>query len=336
MKRKQVSIDDRVIRILTLASEIVFITPEMIRPRVFPDDTTGESCMRRLRQLAGARLLHQTELPYSSGRSRGGRPPVAYYLTPRGAQLLTSITGRAQLRYLRSEPSPRTLFHRIGYASVLLRLREAATKFGLPSMQIQLEYDFNPGVPPDAPMPQRLKLYEQFRGDHGSTATCWPDASCWLHIPAHRRDLVFYLEYDRGYDPDTGTDSETIGEVAAKLPGYHQLIKAAACKRHWPYCIDPNPIVRVLFVTTAGEARVAHLADAIRGKPVSDAWRLATEASILAPDFSLTQPIWWTTKPGERLGILRSPAAATQATTRAGPVPSASSTPAPARSQHGV
>jgi Replication-relaxation len=289
----------RDLQLLNELGETGLLDTATIHRRHFPADRTGEACLRRLRLYAAHGLTEAIAPAVSFGLPRGGRLPAIHRLTPRGAAVLQEVTGEAPRRVLTSGPRPETLLHRLGCAKLQLLVRDACAVAGFPAPAWIAEYDAVPGVGPNVPLSERFILCQMYRGADGTRHTCWPDAACLLSIPGRAigalpepHALILLWEFDRS--------TETLKQVARKLPGYREFLARGDWRRAFPGAVQPT--VRV-FVVTPSAARLRHIADALRGHPGSEAVRLAVLGD-LTPERFFTAPLFRTVV-GDARPILR-------------------------------
>lgn len=297
----------RDLRLMILLGIIGFADGPTLCAHEWKEAKSNKAGNRRLREHADAGYLHA--VPYAPhGRVRGGRLPYIFCLTPRGAALVRAITGVQHQRFTHKPPEGQWLLHQLTVSRIVLALINAAAALGYP-IEVLLEHDKVPGVPPDAPGFQRYVIWECFAGDDGETLSCRPDASCRILLPALGVELLFYIEADRG--------TETLLTVATKVEPLYALLGDTRppldpnggvrplYRKHWPQLLSPKPTVRVLFVTTAAE-RVANVGATIKTLAGADLWRLTTLAELTRPGFSLFDRIW-RTPDGELRSIIKQP-----------------------------
>jgi Replication-relaxation len=289
----------RDLRLLTELGETGLLDTATLRARHFPADRTGEACLRRLRLYAAHGLTEAIAPAVSVGLPRGGRLPAIHRLTPRGAAVLQQVTGEAPRRTLKSGPRPETLLHRLGCAKLQLLVSDACARAAFPAPQWIAEYDAVPGVGPSVPLSERFVLCQRYRMADGTTHTCWPDAACLLAIPGHAigatpetHALIVLWKFDRS--------TETLTQVARKLPGYREFLARGDWRRPFPSALHPT--VRVFVVTLSAE-RLEHIAAALRGQPGSESVRLAVVGD-LTPERFFTAPLFRTVA-GDARPILR-------------------------------
>lgn len=298
MTIKAIRLHVRDLGLLTEIAEVGILDVATIWRRHFPADRTGKACLRRLRLLCAHELLQVIVVSVAFAMERCGRPRRMFRLTPRGAEVLEALTGRTGFHVGRKEPRPETLEHRLGIAKLRLTVNDACGLHQLPSPHWISEYDTVPGIPLEAKLTERFILCEKLPTQDGRLVSCWPDASCHLRIshPSGTGEvhLLLYWEYDRS--------TETLDQVAKKVPGYSALLSSGAYQKHWPNLA--SPAVRVFFVTQS-EERLRNVGKAIRELRGADAFRLAI-VDDLTPQRFFTDPIWKTVA-GEARPILRTP-----------------------------
>lgn len=289
----------RDVGLLTELGEVGLLDTATIRERHFPDDRTGEACLRRLRLYAGHDLTEAIAPAVSFGLPRGGRLLAIHRLTQRGAEVLHHVTGEWPRRVVKKMPRSETLLHRLGCAKLQLLLKDACDLARFPPPQWIAEYDTRPGVGLKATLPERFVLCQSYPTPDGRKVTCWPDAAALLSIPGQQagappvwHPLVLLFEVDRS--------TETLKQFARKLPGYQQLLTRGDWRKFWPGV--QNPTVRV-FVVVPSDERLQNIAAAISNLPGSEFFRLATAAS-LTPEQFFTAPLFRTVS-GDARPILR-------------------------------
>jgi len=119
-----------------------------------------------------------------------------------------------------------------------------------------------------------------------------PDAGCRLTIPYRNgtAELAILWEYDRS--------TETLKQLAAKMPSYALVLQSHAYRQHWPGTKE----ARIFFIMQSVD-RLRNAIGMIRTKPAALFVRLAVVAD-LQPDRILKESIWWTVS-GEQRSILR-------------------------------
>lgn len=296
MTLKAIRLHERDLAMLTDVAEVGILDAPTLWQRHFPADRTGKACQRRLRLLCAHDLLLPICVTVAFAHKHEGRPQRIFRLTPRGAEVLGELTGRRDFHYSRKEPRPETLLHRLGMAKLRLIVNDACVLQKFPAPQWINEYDTVRGVSPEAKLSERFVLCEKLTTSEGHTVSCWPDASCLLRIPNPSSNgttnLIIYWEYDRS--------TETLSQVAGKIPGYHVLLANLGHQKHWPKA--DGLAVRVFFVLQSLE-RLRNVGETIATIPGAEYVRLALLHEI-APQRFFTDPIWKTTV-GEARPILR-------------------------------
>ncbi len=225
--------------------------------RHFQEDTTGKSCLRRLRFLTENHLV----LPVSITACFGTKNALqtVYRLTPRGADWLARDLGRS-VRCLHTDPRPETLLHRLAVSRVILAMNDACQADQLVPPLWLLEHDRWPNAPHDVPRPKQYRLAADFlpilsqpdrpaqvygppRYDDPALrlVKARPDAACLLTLPGQSLPLSLFWEVDRG--------TETLTQLCSKLPGYHAWLAGGTFARSWLDLSDATKFIpRVLFV----------------------------------------------------------------------------------------
>ena len=296
-----IRIQPRDLTLLTELREVGFLDTTTLHDRHFPADRTGKACLRRLALYAQHGLVEPIGASVSFGLPRGGRLPAIHRLTPRGAELLTSLTGEPGRRVAGGSPKPETLLHRLGCAQLQLLLRDACTFAKLSPPCWIGEYESRSGVPIRSPLSERIVLCQTYALDEGRL-TCWPDAAALVSIPVAggigaTHPLVLLFEYDRS--------TETLKQVASKVPGYEQFLTRGDWRNLWPELVKPT--VRVFFLTRS-EERIHNIVAAIREMPGADAFRFAV-FQRLKPSSFFSDAVWQTCR-GDHRTIIKPPAEA--------------------------
>ena len=298
MTIKAIRVHARDVSLLSEVGEVGLLDVATLRERHFPADRSGKACLRRLRLFCAHDLLLPISVSISFATERSGRPRRLFRLTPRGAEVLHELTGRTDFHFSNKELRPETIMHRLGVAKLRLTVNDACAVQKLPKPRWIGEYDMVPGVHIEATFAERFIICEKLPTLEGGTASCWPDASCCLRIPHPSGQgeavLLVYWEYDRS--------TETLTQVAGKIPGYHALLTSATYQKHWPDA--ERPAVRVFFVVPS-EERLRNICEAIKNLQGAEHVRLAV-ANDIRPQHLLTAPIWKTVT-GEARPILRTP-----------------------------
>lgn len=298
MTTKAIRLHSRDLALLTEIAEVGILDVATVWRRHFAADQTGKACLRRLRLLCAHELLQVITVSVAFALERCGRPKRMFRLTPRGAEVLEELTGLTGFHVGRKEPRPETLEHRLGIAKIRLTVNDACALHRLPSPRWIGEYDTIPGVPLEAKLSERFILCEKLPTAEGRFVSCWPDASCHLRIPhtadAGDANLLIYWEYDRS--------TETLAQVAKKIPGYRALISSGFFAKHWPNVA--SPAVRVFFVTQS-ENRRCNISRAISQLQGADYVRIAIVHDLTPKKFFMA-PIWKAAH-GEARSIIRTP-----------------------------
>lgn len=274
---------------------IGYMDTPVIWRRHFPEDKSGQSCRRWLRQMTSCGFLTPVKSTIAYDLPRGGRVPTIYCITPLGVEVLTQRIGEAVPRPPSASPRPETLQHRLGISQLHVLLRDACLHCGFSMPQWIDEYAPDPEGPrePGAKLSQRFLLCQSYPQKDGKPVTCWPDATSLVYIPGATATsppipLVILWEYDRS--------TETLNQVKGKIPGYRFFLSRGDVRRLWPTVADP--VVRVFFVTQSDERR-QHVAEAIRDVDGSAAFRLATYSTLTPATFFL-MPVWFDANGGAK------------------------------------
>lgn len=296
-----IRLQPRDLALLTELRDVGLLDTTTLHDRHFPADRTGKACLRRLALYARHGMVEPIAPSVSFGLPRGGRMPAIHRLTPRGAEVLGSFIGDTGRRVASGSPKPETLLHRLGCAQLQLLLRDACTLAKLSPPTWIGEYETRPGASIRSPLPERFVLCQTYALPTGRW-TCWPDAAALVSIPApassEPHPLVLLFEYDRS--------TETLKQVAGKVPGYEQLVARGDWRRFWPELVKPT--VRVFFLTRS-EERIRSVAAAIRELPGADAFRFAVFMRLKPATF-FTDAVWQTCQ-GDCRAILKPAADAT-------------------------
>lgn len=292
-----IRLQPRDLALLTELRAVGLLDTTTLRTRHFPADRTGKACLRRLALYATHGLVEPISPSVSFGLPRGGRLPAIHRLTPRGAEVLCSLTGETGRRVPSSSPKPETLLHRLGCAQLQLLLRDGCSLAKLPPPTCIGEYETRPGASIRSPLPERFVLCQSYAHPAGRW-TCWPDAAALVMIPVAggavgvSHPLVMLFEYD--------CSTETLKQVAGKVPGYEQLLTRGDWRKYWPELVKPT--VRVFFLTKS-EERISNIVAAIRDLPGADAFRFAVFARLTPATF-FTDALWKTCD-GKHRAILK-------------------------------
>jgi hypothetical protein len=297
MPPSAIRLQPRDLALLAELREVGLLDTTTLHDRHFPADRTGKACLRRLALYARHGLVEPIAPSVSFGLPRGGRLPAIHRLTPRGVEVLTSLTGENGRRAAGGSPKPETLLHRLGCAQLQLLLRDACSHARLPPPVWIGEYDMHPGASIRSPLSDRFVLCHTYTLPNGRY-TCWPDAAALVLIPGLGgsagvpHPLVMLFEYDRS--------TETLKQVAGKVPGYEQLLARGDWRTYWPDLVKPT--VRV-FVLTRSEDRIRTIVAAIHALPGADHFRFAV-FQRLKPESFFTDAVWQTCR-GDSRTILK-------------------------------
>lgn len=202
---------------------------QTIHARFFPDDKTGESCLRRLRLFCQHQLLIPYRPAITFGPASRGRLPAVYRLTARGAEFIQELTGHRPAG-MNGQLSALMLHHRLGLAKLRLLVDDACAHEQLPAPLWIGEYDPQPGPRPslNAKLSLRYRLCQQYSAQ-GVTHTCWPDAATLIRLPAKQIGTAWTLLMLWEYDRSTEHHAQVIG----KLPGYRELLSRQDERRYF-------------------------------------------------------------------------------------------------------
>ena len=329
----------RDLQFLADLGEVTVLSGDVIHARYFSADTTGKSCLRRLRYLSQAGLVTPVAITACFGSL--SEQQRVYRLTQRGADFLGQRTGESP-RFLRTDPKPETLLHRVLVARVMLAMNDGAGAANLPKPLWLLEHDRWPDAPRDVPEPRQYRLAADFAPiplspnrpaeQYGppiyddpavKLVKARPDAACLLQLPGEKAPIALQFEVDYG--------TETHGQLLWKLPGYHSLLTRRAFARPWRDLADAGPAAaRVLFVFMSAE-RMQNVLDRLEAWPTAlwqrtDGYQPTAQDNQRASAFleqfvrygtlsdleasgSLTSPMWSTLRrrrDEERLAIIQS------------------------------
>lgn len=299
---KSLHLQQRDIALFSELSRLGLLDTTLIHKRHFID-VSRRRCQQRLRQYLELGLIRSVALTVWYADRDGGRIPTIHCLTERGAGVLRQSTGEASPRFLRSDPRPETLQHRLAIVKVRLLFDDGSRLAGLTEPEWFMEQDCRRDAK-DGGSPSRQRvLYHEFSSGKGKF-TCLPDAACLLWAPRdatgadkQTTPLVVFWEIDRS--------TERTAQVAGKCRGYAALLARRAFRRYWPEA--GQAAVRVFWVCRS-QKRVESLAQALREYPVADCFRFTTE-DALRPETAFTAPIWQTVA-GEMREIVRLPMSA--------------------------
>lgn len=277
-------ITTRDIEILMLLGNVGILDTLTIHKRVFPNDTTGRSCQRRLKLLTTEGFISSVDLIGPLAGGQFGRLPRIHALTSVGADVVDHHTGCRPPRILRSDPKPMTLLHRLTVVHCRLAIDESAASLGMEAPAWILEGDVKAESTGQGKSPSnRLMLYETF-AVRGQQISCQPDAASYLKIPLGGKttNLLAYWEIDRS--------TESHRQFLRKLPGYTQLISLERFRAHWPDVADPT--LRILCVCQSRQ-RIENLSETLRLSPIAKLFRFALQQDLTA-DRVLQAPVWQT------------------------------------------
>lgn len=251
-------------RFLSELALVTLMDTAMVHQRYFPNDTTGKACQRRIRYLQNEQLIRPVEITACFGKSQA--TTTVHRLTMKGYAYLAS-RGETPPRFLKSDPKPDTLLHRLAVARSLLAFNDAAASVGLADPCWILEQDLAPGVPQEkaeVKLAERYILVEEFTLPSGEVIRCRPDMACSLTLPSKTGlgavRLLAYWEIDRSTERHAQF-------LPSKLPAYFALVRSRRYLEHWSDCPEVrNTQVRV-FMVFPSEDRLQNLAAKIVSNP---------------------------------------------------------------------
>lgn len=294
-----VQLQDRDVSLLTELGHVGLLDTDLIHRRHF-SPVSRRRCQQRLQQLQAEGLTRSVALTVWYGKPGGGRIPTIHCLTERGAAAIESIAGCRPRRFLRSDPRPETLHHRLAIVQARLAIEDGCRALGLAAPEWVMEQDRRDDAKPDDPPSRQRVLYHEFTTG-GKKFTCQPDAASLMQIPrsterieAGTTPLLGLWEIDRS--------TERVAQVVSKCPGYAALLDRKDYRRYWSN-LDQAP-VRVFWVCPSRQ-RIESIVARLREHPVSQYFRFTT-AGELSADSSMTLPIWRTID-GQRREIFRLP-----------------------------
>ena len=297
--KSAIQLQERDIALFVELSQVGLLDTTLIHQRHYRT-VSRRRCQQRLHQLHDHGFTHAVSLTVWYGQRGGGSIPAVHCLTERGAEAIESIAGSQPQRFLRSDPKPETLHHRLAVVQSRLAFDDACRATGLPSPEWIMEQDRRTDAQPNDPPSRQRVLYHEFSAAN-KKFTCQPDAACLLKIPrdvnrpaAGTTPLLIYWEVDRS--------TERTAQVVNKCPGYTALLERRDYRRYWPEA-EQSP-VRVFWVCRSRQ-RIESLSTALRDKPIAKSFRLTT-ADDLKPEAAITSPIWRTID-GDAREILRLP-----------------------------
>lgn len=245
---------------------------------------------RRLAQLESNSLLQRLRISEFHAHQRPGRLPSVFVLTDKGADIVHRFTGRRP-RPVSPNLNAFTVRHRIEVARLQLAVLDAAKHHELEKPKWINEWATIPNSKRGASFAQRFVLYESFDTAPDESLSCRPDAACRLDYRGV--NLLAYWERDRS--------TETIAQVARKVPGFAALSQSRRFEEHFPGVTQP--VFRVYFVCES-EARITNIRQAIKKHAGAELFRFA-QADHLQPDRLLASDDVWQNVEGEWAPLLR-------------------------------
>lgn len=245
---------------------------------------------RRLSQLESNGLIQRLRISEFHAHQQPGRLPSIFLLTDKGADLVHRHTG-TRPKPLSPNLNTFTIRHRIEVARMQLAVMDAAKYHALPAPTWINEWATTPGSKRGDSFAQRFVLYETFDTANGQTLSCRPDGAC--RIDYRGVNLLAYWERDRS--------TETIAQVARKVPGFAALAQSRNFEQHFPGVTQP--VLRVYFVCES-DTRIENIRKAIRDQPGADLFRFA-RADALDPTRLLSGNNVWQNAAGEFAPLLR-------------------------------
>ena len=296
-----VQLQQRDIELFVELGQVGALDTALIHHRHFPE-VTLRRCQQRLKQHQEQGLVKAISLTVWHGQFGGGKIPTIYCLTERGAEAVESVTGGHPQRFLRSDPKPETLHHRLAVVQARLAFDDGCRLLGLERPEWIMEQDRRADAQPNEPPSRQRVLYHEFTAG-GKKFTCQPDKACLVQIPreadrqaAGTTPLLVFWEVDRS--------TERTAQVVAKCAGYAALLEKREYRHYWP--ASERAAVRVFWVCRS-RRRIESLAAALQSQPVAQSFRFTT-ADELTAETALTMPIWRTLD-GQCRAILRLPPA---------------------------
>ena len=287
----------------------------MDTPMVYEGHYTGSNrwCLARLQQLADHGLIERITLTVTCQRKKPNpekgpktfpkKVPTVYRLLCKGADFVEMETGIRPERTTISGPlSPFTILHRLGVVKhARLPIDKACVRAKIPKPDWIMEHDLYPDVNPSSndPFTKKFILREAW-GKGKNRITCNPDACFLLPFPKDPTwHLVGFIEYCTG--------SETLKQVAAKLPGYSALLSNTELYRdHWKvrgHILDRDR-ARVFYVCDSTHKRIGNICDKTKGLPGAQCLRFATQSELKSKRHRLLFDPIWRTVTGEKLQII--------------------------------
>src|ERR1051326_7105886 len=179
-------------QVLALLAELGCLDLNTLAQRLFGGSI--RACQRRMQLLVAHELVHPMSPTVTFTFGHAGRLATIFRLTARGAEVLATFTGQLIARPRRLQQRPETLLHSLEIAQLQLAVNDACALRGLNEPAWMHELDTYPDLAARTkrrkqegkalPATDRFVLLERFTLANGRTATCWPDASCRLAIPA--------------------------------------------------------------------------------------------------------------------------------------------------------
>ena len=245
---------------------------------------------RRLAQLESNGLIQRLRISEFHAHHQPGRLPSIFVLTDKGADVVYRYSGKRP-KPVSPNLSPFTVRHRIEVARLQLAVLDAAKHHELEKPRWINEWATIPNSKRGDSFARRFVLYESFDTVPGESLSCRPDAACRLDYRGV--NLLAYWERDRS--------TETIAQVARKIPGFAALSQSRRFEQHFPGVT--RPVFRVYFVCES-EARIGNIRQAIQKHQGAELFRFA-QADRLQPDRLLSSDDVWQNVEGEFAPLLR-------------------------------
>jgi hypothetical protein len=274
---------DRDIAILRVVGRYRYLRTGQIKRLLFPENTTKQSVLRRLRCLADPAWDYLRKIqPYvQAGRAA---PETAYFLGRAGAELLEA-RGEPAPAYARGNPGRvRHLFleHALELSEFRVNLELALR--GTPSVALQrFTADFE--LKEQSAKGMGLKGYKLYHtvvdAPSRRSFEVYPDALIILRGTGEYASVqrLYFLEIDRG--------TERLEQVRQKILGYHCFREQGVFRKYGRFHQDR---FRVLLQTSSPK-RAANLRALLRGSDGEDLV-LITAAEEVREDTILKQPVW--------------------------------------------
>jgi Replication-relaxation len=264
--------------ILRLLSLLIALGNYETLTRARIQDVCGEKNDRVMRkflaQLVALGLIAKTRMEVVS--SLGAGAPV-YYLTTKGAEYLAAEVDPKYLHCTTTTPQWTTLIHTVQVEELHIALDRAIalqSMVGLGGWMNERRV-----VNPHETQPEkRYSLFTLLR--EKPRLVCNPDAAFLLKVGTYAKS--YYVELDRA--------SSSIQQITnSKPPGFAELLKQQAHKRHLPTNMDTFSVLSVS--PTPGRRDL--LRSAMKSKVGADLWKFCTWNDFVAPERLLFEAIWF-------------------------------------------